>query len=384
MSNPRAILRAAARNERGPMPGIHLTGTVCGGPTGQTDAVQMRWLRFARGMPKHRPWLGLAVGLFGVAGINFGFVLFDNDVTRAIPLLLLLVPVSIASVIGGWKASVPLAILTGLAYSFQYVAPIGSIRIGVTEDSASLITYTGVALFISENGRRREARRREREQQRALLLRSVSHDLRNPLGAIRAASDDLRGDVGNDPVYRNRLLDLVSFESDRLDRIIRNLLSLGRVEAGALNPDLAPEPLADIVRLCVRRLVGPRSPGGQKVDIDVSENLPNVMVDRVQIDQVITNLLENAMRHAAGGDSVTIRAVGTGDMIEVSVGDNGPGFSQAARSEAFHPYKPSGITGDLGVGLTVCKAIVEAHGGSIRIDDEPDGGARISFSVPRA
>jgi K+-sensing histidine kinase KdpD len=346
--------------------------------------VQRSWPRFAGGVPTHRPVLGFVIGLIGVAAINLGFEIFDDDVTRAIPLLLLLVPVSTASVVGGWKASVPLAILTGLAYSFQYVAPIGSIRIGVTEDSASLITYTAVALFISENGRRRETRRREREHQRALLLRSVSHNLRNPLGAIRAASDDLREDSAADPVVRQRLSDLVASESDRLDRIIRNLLSLSRVEAGALSPDIAPEPLLDIVSSSVRRLARSGAIGDTIVQIDVSRDLPEVLVDRVQLDQVLTNLIENGIRHAVGGAAISISAVATGEMVEISVSDQGPGFSDVAKRQAFDFFKPSGETGVEGIGLAVCEAIILAHGGSIAVDDAPDGGARVSFSVPAA
>lgn len=334
-----------------------------------------------------RPLVGTAVGLAGIVLLNAAFAIFDPNVTRAIPLLLLFVPVSISGVLGGWKASVPLAVVAGLAYSFHFVAPIGAIRLGFTEDTLSTITFVGVAIFISELGRRADARRGAREQQRAVLLRSVSHDLRNPLGAIRAASADLRADVIGDPATRNQLLDLVLAESDRLDRIVRNLLSLSRIEAGALAPDAAPESLADIVRDSVERLqrgaasaiVHPR------IVLDIADDLPDVLVDRVQLDQVVTNLIENAMRHAIGSDTIEVRArTDSPGSVIVSVIDSGPGFPGATRGPSFEFFKPSGITGAEGIGLAVCKAIVEAHGGSIAADDAPDGGARVTFSIPTA
>jgi len=334
-----------------------------------------------------RPLFGAAVGFIGIALLNAAFVIFDPHVTRAIPLLLLFVPVTISSVLGGWKASVPLALISGLAYSFHFVAPIGTIRFGVTEDTVSIMTFVGVAIFISEMGRRSDARRDARERQRAVLLRTVSHDLRNPLGAIRAASADLRADVIGDPATRNQLLDLVLAESDRLDRIVRNLLSLSRVEGGALAPDQAPESLAEIAHASARRLergmAGTADPA--RISIDIPDDLPDAFVDRVQLDQVITNLIENAQRHATGSGTieVTARRAGPG-LIAVSVIDSGPGFRDSGRGQTFEFFKPSGITGAEGIGLAVCKAIVEAHGGSITADDAPDGGARVTFSIPTA
>ena len=334
-----------------------------------------------------RPVLGAAVGFGGIALLNAGFAIFDPEVTRAVPLLLLFVPVTISGVLGGWKASVPLAVVTGLAYSFHFVAPTGTIRLGVTEDTVSTMTFVGVAIFISELGRRADARRSERERQRSVLLRSVSHDLRNPLGAIRAASADLRADVIGDSATRNQLLDLVLAESDRLDRIVRNLLSLSRVEAGALAPDQAPESLAEIAHASAQRLE--RGAGGgahhAQITVDVPDDLPDVLVDRVQLDQVITNLIENALRHAVGSSTIDVSArMVVPGSVTVSVTDSGPGFKAAAGGQTFEFFKPSGITGAEGIGLAVCKAIVEAHGGSITADDAPDGGARVTFSIPTA
>jgi K+-sensing histidine kinase KdpD len=324
------------------------------------------------------------MGALGVAAINLGFELFDEHVTRTIPLLLLIVPVSIASVLGGWKASVPLAILTGLWYAFHYVAPARSPRIGLTEGTASVLTYTVVALFISELDRRLDVRRQRSEEQRAMLLRTVSHDLRNPLSAIRTASQDLRSAGMLDSADRDRLLDMVIEEAARLDRIIRNLLSLSRIEAGALRPSLEACSLDEIVSAAVRRLTLHAGSATPRIAVDLADDLPEVLADPVQLDQVITNIIENALRHAAGSDEVSVRARAAGDSVEIVIEDQGPGFSPFAREQMFEIFKPSGITGVEGVGLAVCKAIVEAHGGTIHVDESSDGGARVSFAIQAA
>jgi K+-sensing histidine kinase KdpD len=337
------------------------------------------------------PLLGIVVGLALAAAIDLPFVVFDPNITRAIPELLLLIPVTVASLVSGWKASLPVALLTGAAYSLHFIAPTGVIQLGLTEDTVSILTFVAVAMTISEIGRRRDKRRFEREHQRAVLLRTVSHDLRNPLGAIRAASADLRSDIVGDPIARNQLLDLVIDEADRLDRIIRNLLSLGRVEAGALAPDQANESIAEIAKSSAARLQRSALPDGTApvIVIDIPDDLPDVYIDRVQIDQVLTNLIENAMRHAVGSSKILVTANlsaddGAPDLVTVAVSDGGPGFSATARAHAFAFFEPSGVTGAEGIGLAVCKAIVEAHGGTISVDGQFDRGARVAFSVPTA
>jgi two-component system sensor histidine kinase KdpD len=212
-----------------------------------------------------------------------------------------------------------------------------------------------------------------------VLLRTVSHDLRSPISTIRAASAELREGVGTDPAIRAELLGLVVDEAERLDRIVANLLSMSRVEAGALSPDRSPEELHELVAAAVARV---RRAGGPRFVVCVSDELPDVDVDRTQIDQVITNLLENAVRH--GGGTIHVDAVDRGRRVEVTVTDGGRGFSAEAKAQAFELFHHSGAAGSAGIGLAVCKAIVEAHGGTIRIGDGPAGGARVSFTVEAA
>ncbi|MFT3853460.1 MAG: ATP-binding protein [Ilumatobacteraceae bacterium] len=329
---------------------------------------------------RRRPWIVAAAGIALTALIEGVIIATDPEITRAVPLLLLMVPITAASVLGGWRASVPVALVSGMVYSLSFLAPRGVVRIGLTEDTIAIVTFVAVAVLVSLLAGLAGSQERRRDQQRAVLLRSVSHDLRNPLATIRAASAELRDGLVTDPSQRSELLDIVVAESDRLDRIVANMLSLSRVEAGMLAPDREPEELAEIVDEAVRRVTARRS---SVVTVDVPDDLPDVDVDRTQIDQVVTNLVENALRHGAK-TPVTVTARPAGEWVEVSVADGGPGFSEEARRQAFEPFRAVGPSGMEGVGLAVCKAIVEAHGGTIALGEQPGGGARVSFTVPQA
>lgn len=329
---------------------------------------------------RDRPWVVAGAGIALVVVIELVIIVADPEITRAVPLLLLMVPITAAAVLGGWRASLPVALASGTVYSLSFLAPKGVVRIGLTEDTIAIVTFVAVALLVSLLAGLAGSTERRRDQQRAVLLRSVSHDLRNPLATIRAASSELRDGLVTDESQRSELLDLVVAESERLDRIVANMLSLSRVEAGKLSPDREPEELDEIVAAAVRRL-GPRR--AAPVEVDVPSDLPDVDVDRTQIDQVVTNLVENALRHGAPAP-VSISARPAGTWVEVVVADRGPGFSEQSRRRAFEPFRADGPTGVEGVGLAVCKAIVEAHGGTIAVSDQPGGGARVSFTIPQA
>lgn len=139
------------------------------------------------------------------------------------------------------------------------------------------------------------------DEQRSALLRSVSHDLRTPLATIRAVASDLLGDASYDEAIRAELLGLVAEESERLDRLVANLLSLSRIEAGALQPDLQAVALDELAAHVVKLL--DRLLGGRRVQLDLAQ-LPLVDGDYTQLEQVVTNLLENAARHAPPGSTI--------------------------------------------------------------------------------
>jgi signal transduction histidine kinase len=163
-----------------------------------------------------------------------------------------------------------------------------------------------------------------------------------------------------------------------MDRIVENLLGVGRIRTGSLRPHREPTDVATLVERCAQRI-------GQRADSPTIEVVGDATltaeVDPSQIDQVVTNLLENAVRHATAVVQVTVQRLADG-ALRIAVIDDGPGFSDAARVRLFEPFAASGERGGTGIGLTVCRSIVEAHGGTITVERSTSGGAAVSFTLP--
>jgi K+-sensing histidine kinase KdpD len=382
---------------------------------------------------RRTPVVGTALGLLLVAAVTAGLLPFRPRLSRAVPALVLVLPVVAAALVGRRLA----ALITGLAgaavFSFSFVPPYDEVSIASAEDWAALVVFLVVALvlgtLVAREAERRDAaeeraaeiRRlydrnaqltaeRERlqeeanrvalmervDEQRSALLRSVSHDLRTPLATIRTVASDLREGTAYSAATRDQLLDLVGDEAERLNRIVENLLSLSRIESGALQPDRQAVALDEMVDDRVRKL--DRLLSHVTVDVQLPADLPLVYADYVQLDQVISNLLENAARHAPEGSTVSISArqvegpviegpviegpVIEGPVIEVSVADEGDGVAVEDRGTIFEPFRHGYGSATSGVGLAICKAVVEAHGGAIGVDGEPGEGARFWFTVP--
>jgi len=218
------------------------------------------------------------------------------------------------------------------------------------------------------------------DEHRSALLRSVSHDLRTPLATIRTVATDLRDGVVYDDATRKDLLSAVCDEAERLDRIVANLLSLSRIEAGALQPERQAVAFDELVgeRIGRMRTMFLRV----RVQSDVSSEVTLVDGDYSQLDQVLTNLLENAARHAPPGSTVRVAAHRRRDHLEVRVSDEGHGVADWDRAKIFEPFQRGERAGSSGVGLAICKAIVDAHDGSIWVDRTPGGGATFVFTLP--
>ena len=356
------------------------------------------------------------MGVVGIGLVTAVLAPFHDSVSRAAPALLLVLPVLGAAVVGGRTVAVVTAVLATAAYNLAFIPPVGSLKVDVPEDAVALGVFLAVAalagtLVAREIERRRQAEQQraeitrmhaefqrvvaQREQlaaeahraevleqvdrQRAALLRSVSHDLRTPLATIRAVASDLRSAAADE--RREDLLDLVDDEATRLDRIVANVLSLSRIESGALSPSLQATDIGELVAHSVDRL--DRLFANRAVHVDVPEHLPLVRADYSQIDQVVTNLLENAVRHTPPGTTVDVVVRSTGETVVVTVADDGPGLDPGLRDSVFEAFR-SGDRATSGIGLAICSAIVDAHGGTIGAGDSPAGGACFTFTLPVA
>jgi two-component system sensor histidine kinase KdpD len=251
-----------------------------------------------------------------------------------------------------------------------------------------LATFANQAALAVERGQQEEQRNRalalqETDRLRTALLNSVSHDLRTPLASIKAsASSLLDREVRWSDAERDEFLTTINTEVDRLTRLVHDLLDMSRIEAGALDPRLVESSLAEVVGPVVRRA---RAASRQRVEVDVPDELAPVLVDPVRLDQVLTNLLDNA-RGYAPGSPVQVAARQDGDHIELRVVDHGPGIPVPERERVFDQFyrlkgggrRPEGT----GMGLAICRGIVQAHGGALRVETTPGGGATFVLSLP--
>lgn len=242
-----------------------------------------------------------------------------------------------------------------------------------------------VALAIEAARLASEASRAQAESEasmlRAALFSAVTHDLRTPLASITAAVTNLLdGSATFTDADRKEALETIREEAERLDRLVGNLMQLARARAGALAPQKRPAAIADVVEGAVARLQPLLR--GRRVRLLLREDVPDVPMDVAQIDQVLGNLLENAVQHAPGSE-VTVSAARWQRWVEVRVSDHGPGIPRADRERVFEPFARGGSRdGGTGLGLSIARALVEAHGGRIWLEDAPGGGTSVVFQLP--
>jgi two-component system sensor histidine kinase KdpD len=225
--------------------------------------------------------------------------------------------------------------------------------------------------------------RAETERIRSSLLSSVSHDLRTPLASITgAASSLLETNAALDVPTSRELLETIQEESERLSRLVNNLLQMTQVESGALTLRKDWHPLEEIVGAALERLKQPL--GNRPVITRLPEDLSLVPVDDVLIEQVLINLLENAVKYTAPGSPVEVSAWPSDGSVTVEVADRGPGLAPGEEQRVFEKFYRGQRVGarGAGLGLAICRGFVEAHGGRIWAESRPGGGAAFRFTLP--
>jgi len=176
------------------------------------------------------------------------------------------------------------------------------------------------------------------------------------------------------------MLTLIEEETERLDRLVTNLLDLSRIEAGLLQPQRQAVDLAELIEFCVGRLQ--RLVSKVRLEVNVPDDLPMLDADYILLDQVITNLVENAARHSPTDGVIRLAAIAEPPWVVITVSDDGPGVPADQRSVIFETFQASGASAGSGVGLAICKAIVEAHSGTLSVSDSLSGGAEFTVYLP--
>lgn len=227
---------------------------------------------------------------------------------------------------------------------------------------------------------------REVERLKSDFVALVSHELRTPLAAIKGAAETLlRRREAFDQQRWQEYVELIDGQSDRLHELIDNLLSLSQVESGALRLRRDLVALLPLVQGLLREH-GDRL-SAARIQVEVAADLPLLSADPRRVEQVLLNLLENAQKFSPPEAPIALRAERQGREVVVAVSDSGPGIPPAERERVFErfyqiarPHRRN--VGGTGLGLAICKALVEAHGGRIWVDETPVGGARVQFTLP--
>jgi two-component system sensor histidine kinase KdpD len=224
--------------------------------------------------------------------------------------------------------------------------------------------------------------RAETEQMRSSLLSSVSHDLRTPLAAITGALSGLRdGDTQLDTATRADLVRMAYGEAERLNRLVGNLLDMTRLESRGVQAQREWQPLEEVIGAALTRLEDQL--GEHPLTTALPPDLPLVPLDGVLIEQVLINLLENAIKYTPPGTPIAISASAAHDAVTIAVADRGPGIPPGDEQRIFEKfYRSTRNGGGAGLGLAICKGMVEAHDGRIWAENRPGGGAIFSFSLP--
>ncbi len=223
--------------------------------------------------------------------------------------------------------------------------------------------------------------RAETEMLRNTLLSSVSHDLRTPLAAITgAASTILENDSTLNQSDRHELTLTIYEEAEHLNQIIRNVLDMTRLESGAIKVKKEWQSIEEIVGAVLNRLADKLK--DRPISIRLQKDLPLVPFDPLLLEQVLMNLLVNTIKYTQPESEIDISAVVKGQEVLVELADRGPGIPSEDADRIFEKFVRGPSTGGIGLGLTICRAIVAAHGGRIWAENRPGGGAVFRFTLP--
>lgn len=251
----------------------------------------------------------------------------------------------------------------------------------------ALADQVAVAIQRAELAREAEqaAALRDADRLKSQFISTVTHELKTPLGFIKGyATTLLRPNASFDPETQIEFLQIISEESDSLSALIDDMLDISSIEAGAFSVEVEPVHVGKLARRAVDRVK--RRASEHQFRLSISSRLPTVEADPRRVEQVIHNLLDNAIKYSPKGGQITVSARRRGDSVEVSIADQGIGIPEEEQPRVFDRfYRVAGSSAlgrGAGLGLGICRGIVEAHRGTIRLESQPGKGTVVSFSLP--
>ena len=318
------------------------------------------------------------MSLAAIAAVS-GAVYGLNHVAPVLSLVVLyLFAVLPVAIFYGLAYAFGVSIVSLLAFNFFFLPPLHTLALTDSENWVALAVFLVTSVVVSQlaiAAADAKALRRS-DAAKTAILHAVSHDLRSPLTAIRAASEGLESSsLELDERDRAELLETIRLETARLDRLVGNLLDLSRLEAGAAHPHPELWPVDELLS----RALDDLGADAARVMVRQEGELPPVRVDAAQLERALVNVLENALRLSSPTDEVTVTASASGGEVLLRVEDRGPGLEHDDLERIFEPFEGRSGTG---LGLAIARGFAEANGARLQAEPRPGSGASFVFTLP--
>ena len=285
------------------------------------------------------------------------------------------------------------AALSAISWNFLFIPPLFTLHIAKLEDALTFAAYFIIAITVGSLTAQLKAREHlaaqvelahESERLRKTLLDCVSHELKTPLAAIGAASQELSRLAANinDSHVLNELAGEIRAGSRRLNRVVDNLLDMNRLESGVIRPKREWCDVRELLQSAID--IERESINGREVRLDVPKEIPLVLVDHTLIEQAVAKLLANAGAHTPARLPIEIDAEYANDYLVISVADRGPGIPAEATERLFEKFYrgDNRKAGGLGLGLSIARGLIEAQSGKLTVENRDGGGARFTIRMP--
>lgn len=326
-----------------------------------------------------------------VTALSAGCYFATDFIGYRVVALLLLLTVSVLAMLFDMLPVMVAAVTSALLWNYFFIPPFFTFRISAAEDILLFTMYFIIALVntvLTWQLRKAEQKAREKEEKEQAirmynsLLNSLSHELRTPIATIIGATDTLTDNaITLTPESRSELLQQIGSAGARLNGQVENLLNMSRIENGMLR---VKRDWCDVHELLNNVLQKTGTATHREVITEIPDNLPLYRIDAGLTEQLLYNILINAVQYTPADAHIRIRAVADPSHFVAEISDNGPGFPEEFIDKAFDKFyrMPGTKTSGTGLGLSIARGFAEAHGGTIRLANNATGGATFTISLP--
>lgn len=344
---------------------------------------------FSKSVSKGKQYLFSVLLVCGIAAACFAF---STYIGYKVVAFILLLTVSIIAMLFDILPVLLAAILSALIWNFFFIPPRFTFNISSTENVLLFLMYFVIALVnavLTYKIRQIEKQARLKEEKANTvklyntLLNSLSHELRTPIATIIGATDNLQNNQSKlTPLNKLELITEIAKASFRLNQQVENLLNMSRLDSGFIQPRKDWCDISEVIYDTIKRIE--ENHPAQKININVNPAIPLFKLDKGMLEQVIYNLLNNAITYTPPGSRIDIMAICHADVLQITVEDNGKGFPQDEISLVFDKFYrlKNSRTGGTGLGLSIVKGFTEALGGSVSLSNRSTGGARFILEIP--